>query len=218
MSGDFINILFIVEKKLNIVVKFLFRSSICIFFFLICGVAQANTPDRILVVYNSNWTGDNDNDGMQDSLQIANYYVTRRSVPANNMLGVACSTGTLYYYSSTKYADFYDEMVMPIKNKLTELGPTKIDIILLCYGVPITVPGTSGGYVSIDNALIGINYLAESNNITWYTNPHQDSHRYGHWDRPEHHHSVRQYRQSLYKSHGYRKYSVPRIVPDRSGS
>src|SRR5579862_966251 len=55
--------------------------------------ASSPTAAQVLVVYNTNWTGDADGDGVQDSLQVANYYVAKRGVPAGNVLGVACSTG-----------------------------------------------------------------------------------------------------------------------------
>jgi len=54
--------------------------------------ASSPTASKVLVVYNANWTGDGDGDGVQDSLQVANYYVAKRGVPAANLLGVNCST------------------------------------------------------------------------------------------------------------------------------
>lgn len=155
--------------------KCILRISLCVFIFLLSGVAQANTPDRILVVYNANWIGDNDNDGIQDSLQVANYYAVRRGIPAGNMLGVACSTGSSYYYGSANYEKFYNEMVIPIRDRLSSLGPTNIDILLFCYGVPITVPKSDGGNVCIDNALMIINYLTETNNIARRSNPYREN-------------------------------------------
>jgi len=128
------------------------------------------TPERILVIYNANWTGDNDGDGTQDSLQVAQYYMNMRGVPAGNMLGIACSTGTSTLYSS--HSSFYNEMVLPIRTKLSELGTTDIDVLLLCYGIPLRTVQSSGGGICLDNALIGINYITEINNIGWRTNPY----------------------------------------------
>jgi uncharacterized protein (TIGR03790 family) len=132
--------------------------------------ASSPTASQVLVVYNSNWTGDGDGDGVQDSLQVANYYVAKRSVPAANVLGLACSTGSSYYYTS--YTSFYNEVVAPIKTKLAALGTTNISVILFCYGVPFTLPkGTS-----IDNAVMAINFLSSSSDNTgWYTNPYMDA-------------------------------------------
>jgi len=143
--------------------------------FSVCAGLRAIPPERVLVVYNANWSADRDGDGTQDSLQVADYYVGRRGVPAANMLGVACSTGTRHYYSSSEFTAFYDEMVTPIKNKLAALGPTDIDIILLCHGVPRQVPDSSGGTACLDNALIGINYITGANNIAWRVNSYREN-------------------------------------------
>lgn len=141
---------------------------------LACAYAPAAEADRVLVVYNSNWTADNDSDGTQDSLQVADYYVSKRSVPATNMLGVTCSTGTRYYYSSGQHSNFYHEMVLPIRDKLTVLGPTNIHTILLCHGVPRQTISASDSSCSLDNALIGLNYITEGNNIARGTNPYYE--------------------------------------------
>src|SRR5437764_647719 len=98
----------------------------------VARAASSPTASQVLIVYNSNWTGDGDGDGIQDSLEVANYYVAKRGVPAANMVGVACSTASSYSYSS--YASFYNEIVAPIKSKLSALGPTNINVILFCYG------------------------------------------------------------------------------------
>jgi len=62
-------------------------------------------------------------------------------------------------------------MITPIKNKLTALGATNIDVILPCYGVPASVPYSSG-YVSMDNVLMGLNYWTSAGNVSWLTNPY----------------------------------------------
>src|SRR5689334_19378331 len=150
------------------------RALLVILPFALCsfsaGAASSPTASQVLVVYNSNWTGDGDGDGVQDSLQVANYYVAKRSVPAANVLGLACSTGSSYYYTS--YTSFYNEIVAPIKTKLAALGTTNISVILFCYGVPFTLPkGTS-----IDNAVMAINFLSSSSDNTgWYSNPYMDA-------------------------------------------
>ena len=82
----------------------------------------------MLIVYNSNYTIDSDGDGVQDSLEVAQYYAAKRGVPLSNILGVPCSVTDTY----TSYQPFHDEMVVPIRNKLAALGPTNIDVILLC--------------------------------------------------------------------------------------
>jgi hypothetical protein len=51
-----------------------------------CRRLLSNT--NILVGYNAAFTGDLDANGVQDSLQVANYYAAKRGVPAANLLGV----------------------------------------------------------------------------------------------------------------------------------
>ena len=76
------------------------------------GAAQPPTsiaPSRVLVVYNAN-AGDEDGDGVQDSLQVANYYAAKRGVPAANILSVNCTNdggSNQYYYYTGEYPKFY---------------------------------------------------------------------------------------------------------------
>src|SRR5205823_9461158 len=94
-------------------------SAIAIFLLAACTAAQtcaANSPpgpERVLVVYNTNWTGDTDGNGVQDSLQVAGYYMQQRGVPAANMLGVNCTNGgngLLWYYYTGEWPLFYSEI------------------------------------------------------------------------------------------------------------
>ena len=74
------------------------------------AASSSPTPSRVLVVYEANWPQDTDGDGVQDSLQAANYYVSKRGVPAANVLGVTCTNdsgnNTSYYYYTGEYAKF----------------------------------------------------------------------------------------------------------------
>ena len=54
--------------------------------------AASNDGPQVLIVYNANYTGDEDNDGVQDSLEVANYYLQRRGIPSNNLLGLNFSS------------------------------------------------------------------------------------------------------------------------------
>jgi uncharacterized protein (TIGR03790 family) len=123
--------------------------------------------NRVLVVYNASFTGDGDADGMQDSLQLAQYYANFRSIPASNLLGVASS-------GSASHHAFYNEMVLPIRAKLDELGPANIDVILLMYGLPFSVQEYNGG-VCLDNCLINIQRITSWTNLVWMTNPYLEA-------------------------------------------
>ena len=168
----------------------------------VCSSALAGETSPVLIVYNSSWTGDNDGDGTQDSLQVANYYAAKRGVPAANILGVACTTGVSTLYSA--HDKFYSEMVTPIKAKLGDLGATNINIILLCYGVPMRTVQSSGGGICLDNALMGINYITEANNIGRRTNPYFET-------TPSFNSDKGHFSHSSYKFYGTEMYMVARV-------
>ena len=65
---------------------------------------------------------------------------------------------------------------MPIENKLAALGPTNIDVLLLCYGMPYVVPNSNGFHISLDNALGGLNtWSGGVDTIAQSPNPYFDS-------------------------------------------
>ncbi|HVQ41745.1 MAG TPA: TIGR03790 family protein [Vicinamibacterales bacterium] len=177
---------------------------------MIHGTAQAPAslaPSRVLVVYNANW-GDGDGDGVGDSLQVANYYASKRGVPAANLLGLGI---TLHFgpirYDATEYGRFYSEMIQPIRNKLDSLGPANIDVILLCYGVPYNLGSdTSGtGFVAIDNVLMALNnWNSTSNNVQQLNNPYVATNPTFELDRPRFTHQS-------YKISGQDMYLVARL-------
>ena len=126
--------------------------------------------DRVLVVYNNSFTTDGDADGVQDSLQLATYYADFRSIPTNHIMAVSTSTG--YYYGN--HEDFYNELVLPIRNKLTEIGTTNVDVILLMYGIPYRTRGSSGN-ICVDNCLMSLGYISSETNLSWKTNPYLET-------------------------------------------
>ena len=153
------------------------RCSVLAAVFLCAGMARAfvNTDsNRVLVVYNTAWTQDNDGDGVQDSEQVMLHYVDRRAIPTNHVLGV--STRTQYYYDTNEH--FYDQLVVPVKDKLDELGPANIDVILLIYGVPYRTPSTSSysSTICVDNALMNLNRISrDSAPYGRRTNPYRET-------------------------------------------
>ena len=56
-----------------------------------------------------------DGDGVQDSLEVAQYYVAKRGVPAANLLGLSCTTNNGYGTTGAEYTKFHSELVTPIK-------------------------------------------------------------------------------------------------------
>jgi hypothetical protein len=127
--------------------KLIFISS-----FLILGskLAHALDPTRILVVYNLDYTDDQDGDGVQDSSEVANYYSIKRGVPAANILGIHVGAGTEYTTENfASQSAFYTAMVSPIESYLTSVGTETIDTILICYGVPYYIANNT----SVDSAI-----------------------------------------------------------------
>src|SRR4051812_35093190 len=100
------------------------------------GIAASElTADRVLVVYNATWTEDQDRDGVQDSLEVARYYARKRGIPALNVVGlpITQSGWGAYYLDQPR---LIAEVLIPLKNALSALGPASIDAILMCHGTP----------------------------------------------------------------------------------
>ena len=117
---------------------------------------------KLLLIYNEN-DGDENNNGIPDSKELALYYKEKRNVPDSNLLGVFVSTSNYYYYSN-QWTNFWDEMIIPIQNKLASLGDTNIYYILLSDKIPykIVLPSGSNTNRSLDNALSCLNSLGTS--------------------------------------------------------
>jgi hypothetical protein len=135
------------------------------------AAADSPGPDRVLVVYNASWTSDEDGDGVQDSLEVAQYYMAKRGVPAANILGLAIADTDWsgdYGSDAAEYAKLQTQIIQPIKAKLAALGPANIDIILMSYHLPVGYKGQS-----IDNLLIGLNsWNTSADNVNWSNNPY----------------------------------------------
>jgi len=137
-----------------------------IFFACIAPVMAEPTPARVLVVYNSNYKVDSDANGVQDSLQVAQYYMQERGVPSQNILGVNCSITTTYQ----NYTKFYTEMILPLQSKINALGRTNIDVILFTYQIPHNYNARS-----VDNGLMALYSHTSTESSIWsvkYANPY----------------------------------------------
>jgi hypothetical protein len=144
--------------------------------------ADLPTAGRVLVIYNANYTRDDNNDGVQDSLEVAQYYAAKRGVPAANVAGFSFSTD--YYYKS--FSEFSTNLLTPLKTKLSALGTSNIDILLFVYGTPYLVQGTGGS--SIDNAVMSPEYWTTA--INGLSNPYFHANPSFTTDKPHFDHSV----------------------------
>ncbi|OGS36167.1 MAG: hypothetical protein A2293_04605 [Elusimicrobia bacterium RIFOXYB2_FULL_49_7] len=100
-------------------------------------------PSRVLVIYRTNQS-DADGNGQSDSKDLAEYYQAKRGIPAANLLGVSTPAEEMYHPAST-LNNFYANFVTPLRNKLTELGETEINFIVLCKGIPYRMASKSSG-------------------------------------------------------------------------
>jgi len=149
------------------------RSSAILTFSLIALLFPARLfaldPTRVLIVHADNAA----------DRELANYYALKRGVPADHILAVSIHVPRFYLCGD--YSVFQNDLIKPIKLKLAQLGPTAIDVILLAGPIPSGVSSArscAGGYlepVSVDNALMGLNYWdPATNNIIRDTNSYFD--------------------------------------------
>lgn len=116
-----------------------------------CALSD-DSPDRVLVVYNAAFP-DEDGDGTGDSEEVALYYAAKRNIPVDHVLPVTCSLEEVYDLMAG-WTDFFNELVIPIQNKLLQLGEEQIYYIVTCYGIPL-VFRKKGGFQdrTVDNLL-----------------------------------------------------------------
>ena len=119
---------------------------------LLVGLAKSfPTANNLLVVYAENFPVDDDQNGVQDSKQIAQYYASTHNIPSSYMLGITINTSsTTNFEQFGNFADFYNMLDAPLNAKLAALGTQKVECILLVYGLPyvmpVEIPSNYNGY------------------------------------------------------------------------
>ncbi len=129
--------------------------------FIFCPAPQDFDPDpegtaaRWIVVYNANWP-DNNSNGFGDSEEVARYFAMRRGVPGNQVMGVACSTGSNYYYPSGQdgWELFWDEMVEPLRTATSYFDEDYILGFVFCHGIPYRLSPPGAGTRALDTTLM----------------------------------------------------------------
>ncbi len=178
---------------------------------IVFGAATAHAQTagaRVLIVYKVNGP-DNNNNGVSDSLELAQYYATERNVPQNNLVGLTISAGSAY--GTGQYGTFYAEMVQPIQNALQSIGSANIDVILLAGELPTVVYDGSNTALSVDSALMGLFSLPSASNgtISKGVNPYFDT-------APGFDASPGHFSHSAYNYNGTPMYLVTRLGSDSS--
>lgn len=90
-------------------------------------------PERVLVVYNTN---------VLASLEVADYYVTKRGIPPANKCAISPSDN-----ASADWTDFETNVRTPIKSCLNAVGKDRILYIVFSWQTPyriVNVPTTAG--------------------------------------------------------------------------
>jgi hypothetical protein len=114
--------------------------------------ASAPTAANVAVIYNTNWTEDQDSNGVQDSLQVAQAYQAARNIPITNICGIPTTT-----YEQTSMAGL-NIITTAVTNCLE--GMNSIRYLVLTKGVPLRIyindPNFSSPYesVSVDSDLV----------------------------------------------------------------
>jgi uncharacterized protein (TIGR03790 family) len=129
---------------------------------------------RTLVLYNTSYPDEN-GDGTGDSEELALYYREKRNIPWTNMLPLSCKTSE--GYGASEWTRFFDEVVAPLRDYLARVGETRIDYIVVCYGVPITIDvGGSYSQRALDAAIAAVWTIGDRDGPTmpwmWWANPY----------------------------------------------
>ena len=104
--------------------------------------------ERTLVVYNSAYD-DGDGDGVNDSEEVARYYQDLRGIPSDLMLGIPVTASRAYH--ANDWDEFYEEIIVPIRDKIDEEGIESIYYIALMYGLPLYSDIANAGNSSLDS-------------------------------------------------------------------
>ncbi|MHC4838419.1 MAG: hypothetical protein ACYTF3_09600 [Planctomycetota bacterium] len=82
-------------------------------------------------MYNANWP-DEDGNGVNDSLEVAEHWMRKRRVPADRLVALNCSTGTdLHYDGATAWEDLWDEVIVPLRAAANIAGGVGQDVIVI---------------------------------------------------------------------------------------
>ncbi|MBN2042781.1 MAG: TIGR03790 family protein [Candidatus Aenigmarchaeota archaeon] len=170
------------ERKIIVIV-------LSIFFILLLVppvFASGDSPGlyyHVLVVYNTEYTGDDNSNSVQDSLEIANYYIRKRNIPPNHVCPI--NTSTSETITRQQYDQDYDtgdaypnntHIRQAIESCLNNSLKETIKFIVLAKGIPLKINTyQSSGYGSADYSSLegSLVMLFNNNSIYWrHQNPY----------------------------------------------
>lgn len=136
-----------------------------------CAQAQS-LGSRTLVVYHAD---------QPDSVAVANYYATRRNIPAANLCAIRPPSLT-----NLTLAEYEQIVQQPVRGCLQTVGRTQVLYIVLTYETPFTYQLATGAVYSVDSALSDLwDQIATQRDIPsptrshpYYTEPQTQGNRY----------------------------------------
>ena len=134
------------------------------------------TASEVIVIYNSDYVTDSNSDTVQDSLEIANYYKNKRSIPNDNVIGVSAPLTEVITRAE------YNTLKSAVETAITNAGlEDTAKYIVLIHGMPLKIYPTNGNtasfssdYASVDSAMTLL-YQTNHNNGYFDSNPYYDA-------------------------------------------
>ncbi|RJP62152.1 MAG: TIGR03790 family protein [Candidatus Auribacter fodinae] len=142
----------------------MFRFLAIILFILLahCSVSSAITKDNILLVYR---------EGNAGSLEVANYYQSKRGLADEQILGISFTSG----YRDVTFDEYKNNIETPILAKIDELETQygySIKVVLLSFGIPTLIPNGGDPSNSVDSELVSARTFIGSGHTGYYLNPY----------------------------------------------
>jgi uncharacterized protein (TIGR03790 family) len=119
------------------------RCAVILFTALCLPAARSQTPQQVLVVYNTNYA---------DSLTVANHYMTARNIPSPANLCAITPPAN----DGLSLSDYTTSVKTPIQNCLNNIGSKNILYIVMSYLTPYEVAAGPFGIASVDSYLADI--------------------------------------------------------------
>ncbi len=134
------------------------------------------TASEVIVIYNSDYITDSNSDTVQDSLELANYYKNKRSVPNGNVIGVSAPLTEVITRAE------YNTLKSTVETAITNAGlADTAKYIVLIHGMPLKIYPTDGNtsslssdYASVDSAMTLL-YQTNHNNGYSDGNPYYNA-------------------------------------------
>ncbi len=134
------------------------------------------TASEVIVIYNSDYVTDSNSDTVQDSLEIANYYKNKRSIPNANVIGVSAPLTEVITRAQ------YNTLKSTVETAITNAGlENTAKYLVLIKGMPLKIYPTNGNtsslssdYASVDSAMTLL-YQTNHNNGYFDGNPYYNA-------------------------------------------